>query len=621
MGDSQDALALFADLDDLWRDIIGTHGERSIEAFDTLFGPRNLHADLEALGARRPDFQRRFTGSVRTIADFAVTSGHEALAIFSGRVAAYTRGRKTIRRLRGELDQARQHGDAGAVAKLEMDLGVACGHFARCLQSAFKGWDENRAWIDRSLQEERSHVHPAPGDPHATESIEAEEVEILRRKLKWDRLKTECTTVQQMFSLWQETTDLLFRTNLSDDARAEELHHLRTITFALASEAHKRKRPREHLHKLQSELRLLMPREWFDNSAVHDSVARAVHAANVEVQELYFSVVLPESDDAADPVESLHKIALDLLEESSSVLQFRQGYGRERSNLRQRLPGHLRAIEIEESQARGDLYHAQHMLQQATENDQWSGEWGNRYRQARMSDPANLTAARATLLAELQHFVAEAEMRFKRADAALKMSEGDLLKADRLLAEEWRAEHLPRLHELIEQFRPAFERYRHILSGLVDLAQADLGSLARSVSSACHLLLEFAQRVANSRQQTLQGLDVDLLRALVEREIGWLARRRFIERQDVDPLAPRTAPPPASSNPPSAKAPQDLVTIQGLSDETGIPYPTLTSRKNRLTGDARLKPVDKDSSRRDLYHRADWDQIIAAIRADAEPDA
>lgn len=85
------------------------------------------------------------------------------------------------------------------------------------------------------------------------------------------------------------------------------------------------------------------------------------------------------------------------------------------------------------------------------------------------------------------------------------------------------------------------------------MSQDALGPLAKTVSSACHLLLEFAERVASSRQRTFEGLEPAELKALVECEIGWLARNqpsaadrqprdRTSERQEAAAMTD-TAPP------------------------------------------------------------------------------
>src|SRR5688572_26748475 len=99
-----------------------------------------------------------------------------------------------------------------------------------------------------------------------------------------------------MFSLWQETTDLLFRTNLGEDSRVEELAHLSHIAFALTVELHKRRKPRSALEKLGGTLRTLMPREWFHDEATRELVRTAIGDANPEVTDLYLASVLPVPD-------------------------------------------------------------------------------------------------------------------------------------------------------------------------------------------------------------------------------------------------------------------------------------------------------------------------------------
>jgi hypothetical protein len=122
----------------------------------------------------------------------------------------------------------------------------------------------------------------------AHEAVMAE-MEARRRRRKREQMESECETVPQMFSLWQGTTDLLFRTNLGGDARVEELAHLRHLTFALAIAARERSMPRTALQTLDGILNTLMPREWFDSEEERSSVRRQVGLANVEVQELYMA--------------------------------------------------------------------------------------------------------------------------------------------------------------------------------------------------------------------------------------------------------------------------------------------------------------------------------------------
>ena len=150
-------LSTFDALDDLRTDISHGSGAAGIEAFDTLFGTRNLHAELEALAGRRKEFKRRFAGKrePRSIADFAVTSGLEAVATFADRLAK-TAGvrRSTIPRSRDALDDARHSNDAVRVDKCQVDLELAGQNFAQTLAHTLNGWDEHRGWIRRSIEDE-----------------------------------------------------------------------------------------------------------------------------------------------------------------------------------------------------------------------------------------------------------------------------------------------------------------------------------------------------------------------------------------------------------------------------------------------------------------------------------
>lgn len=264
-----------------------------------------------------------------------------------------------------------------------------------------------------------------------------QDVERARRLLKRDRVKHECSSVPEMFALWQETTDLVFRTNLDEDSRVEELRHLATITSALSFQAHQRSMPRECLHKLQSVLRTLMPRTWFQNQTSRDAVASAVHAANVEAQDLYFANTSnPEA--AADPIATFHEVALDLLEEARAYLQFRQGYGREWDELRRRMPNDLLGLLVQRSHARDALSEARFHLKRAVEDGAFYGSGGERVAKARKEAPETLEAVCQSAIEDMQEVVIAAEARFAAADKAESASQPAWQEAERRLAREWR---------------------------------------------------------------------------------------------------------------------------------------------------------------------------------------
>ena len=89
---------------------------------------------------------------------------------------------------------------------------------------------------------------------------------------------------------------------------------------------------------------------------------------------------------------------------------------------------------------------------------------------------------------------------------------------------------------------------------------------------------------------------------------------------DVEALALIADAAQPSDRSPTVVGASDQVTIQDIADETGIPYSTLSSRRLRLPADQRPKPVGKDTKRRDLYRRDDWDKIIEQVRG-SSPDA
>lgn len=149
------------------------------------------------------------------------------------------------------------------------------------------------------------------------------EIDVIRRQLKRQRVDAAREDMQDLFSLWQETTDLLFRSNVGDDARVEELSFLRSITFRLAVLAHKSNRVRDRLHRLNSILRTLMPREWFADPALRSQVADAVHSANVEVEEIYFAWV-QRSDPTYHPAPDITQIVRDQSQSLGTGIQLPQ---------------------------------------------------------------------------------------------------------------------------------------------------------------------------------------------------------------------------------------------------------------------------------------------------------
>lgn len=149
------ALSTFDALDDLFLEVGAGNATAGLEAHRKLFGPPALHAELEAFAAQRDSFKKQFTGPVSSIADFAVTSGHEALASFAGRIAGVARVRRsTIPRVQESLDAARNADDLIGVARHEVDLDRAREDFAKTINSAFNGWMEHRTWIRRSIEHE-----------------------------------------------------------------------------------------------------------------------------------------------------------------------------------------------------------------------------------------------------------------------------------------------------------------------------------------------------------------------------------------------------------------------------------------------------------------------------------
>lgn len=154
-GLTREPMGIFDALDDIFTDVSHGTAEAGLAAHDTFFGQRNLHGELASLASRRGEFQQQFPGPVRDIADFAVTSGHEAIAFFAERVAGHTKVRRdAIPRIRRELESARQAGRQTDVARHEASLWTTCEEFAASVLQALRGWSKHRAWMRRSIEAE-----------------------------------------------------------------------------------------------------------------------------------------------------------------------------------------------------------------------------------------------------------------------------------------------------------------------------------------------------------------------------------------------------------------------------------------------------------------------------------
>ena len=151
-----DIMEICFELDALCYDTTNGIYSDGLEAHEKLFGKDNLHKRLQDAGEKLPDYMQRFDGPVHQIADFAVTSGHEAVAFFASRLASYTGLRKkwvTDERAASEigLGSTLLHEHNHSPLRLEK----AGENFLAAVQGALRGWFENRAWINRSIFKEQ----------------------------------------------------------------------------------------------------------------------------------------------------------------------------------------------------------------------------------------------------------------------------------------------------------------------------------------------------------------------------------------------------------------------------------------------------------------------------------
>lgn len=160
--DPSDVLAMFMNMELLWMET-WEHSADGLAGYDRLFGEEDLYSALTVLGDCRADFSKRFPGVVQTIADFAVTSGHEAAAFFASRVANYAKvRRRSIPEHRAALAAARETKNEAQIVALKHKLDQASRHFAESMQKAFNGWFEHRAWMQRSIEQEAREFSRAP---------------------------------------------------------------------------------------------------------------------------------------------------------------------------------------------------------------------------------------------------------------------------------------------------------------------------------------------------------------------------------------------------------------------------------------------------------------------------
>lgn len=178
-------IELFFSIDTLWFECQREAPRDGEEAHETLFGEGALHPKLEAANAARELITKKLRGPVRTIADFAVTSGHEALTVFAGRLASFTSiGRRHI----PEAEAALRDEIAGRTNTEKRPLGIHDVQlhdvqvaFAKSVSAALKGWWEHRAWIHRSIVEE---LHDA-GSTNLPAKDRSSAPRILKDSLPW----------------------------------------------------------------------------------------------------------------------------------------------------------------------------------------------------------------------------------------------------------------------------------------------------------------------------------------------------------------------------------------------------------------------------------------------------
>jgi hypothetical protein len=151
-------IELFFAIDTLWFECQREGPRDGEEAHEALFGEGALITKLKAANLAREIITKTIRGPVRTIADFAVTSGHEALTVFAGRLASFTRiRRRHIPEAKAELKQeisGRTWKGTRPLGLNDLKLHDAQVAFAKCVTSALRGWWEHRAWIHRSIVEE-----------------------------------------------------------------------------------------------------------------------------------------------------------------------------------------------------------------------------------------------------------------------------------------------------------------------------------------------------------------------------------------------------------------------------------------------------------------------------------
>lgn len=164
-----DIQQVYFDLDALWWDTVNERAGSGREAHDRLFGKDQVHPRLDAVGNMLRDYMKLYPGIIYSIADFAVSSGHEAVAFFAGRVAGYTGvRRRVLSEVPGELEIAKAARNLRATSIAELRLHQADEDFSKTIRSALNGWTENRAWIYRSIFQE---LHTQAGRRHVASGV------------------------------------------------------------------------------------------------------------------------------------------------------------------------------------------------------------------------------------------------------------------------------------------------------------------------------------------------------------------------------------------------------------------------------------------------------------------
>lgn len=244
-----------------------------------------------------------------------------------------------------------------------------------------------------------------------------------------------------------------------------------------------------------------------------------------------------------DPYQSLYRIAYKLLDAGRVFMDFRTTLSNGGSFIREELmPRHLLEIRAQARNATNGIESLRFALREARDGNRWHGDMAVQIENAQKQSPQKLAEVRDGLLQHLELEIQAAEERARGPLAADQSIKEEWQAEKRRLEDEWRREHHQEIVLRINQFRTELAPHEHRISGIEDLSKYQLGALTRGASSACQVLIMFAEQVADITRHVPEDLDQGGLAVALKKEIGALSRLALIAHPAQAPATSATYP-------------------------------------------------------------------------------